>query len=77
MARKTARLVEELTVAEWQPSPKTDADAECEFRYQPDGWGKAYRFVALRYARNRYEARKEEQYQLFADHGVYLSGFCD
>ena len=36
-ARKTARLVEQLRQAEWKPSPKTDADAECEFRYQPDG----------------------------------------
>ena len=47
-ARKTSRLVEELRQAEWKPSPKTDADAECEFRYQPDGWSKPYRFVALR-----------------------------
>ena len=29
-ARKTARLVEELRQAEWKPSPKTDADVECE-----------------------------------------------
>jgi hypothetical protein len=35
-ARKTARLVEELRQAEWKPSPKTDADQECEFRYQPE-----------------------------------------
>ena len=34
--RKTSRLVEELRQAAWQPSPKTDGDAECEFRYQPD-----------------------------------------
>jgi hypothetical protein len=47
-ARKTSRLVEELRQAQWKPSPKTDADAECEFRYQPDGWSKPYRFVALR-----------------------------
>src|SRR5881396_256354 len=46
-ARKTARLVEALRQAEWKPSPKTDADAECEFFYQPDGWSKPYRFVAL------------------------------
>src|SRR5713226_5316426 len=39
-ARKTARLVEELRQAEWKPSPKTDAGWECEFRYQPDVWGK-------------------------------------
>src|ERR1017187_6269170 len=31
-ARKTSRLVEELRQAEWKPSPKTDGDAECEFR---------------------------------------------
>jgi hypothetical protein len=48
-ARKTARLVEELHQAEWKPSPKTDAEAECEFYYQPDGWSRPYRFVALRY----------------------------
>src|SRR6202050_914313 len=46
-ARKTSRLVDELRQAEWKPSPKTDGDAECEFRYQPDGWSKPYRFVAL------------------------------
>jgi hypothetical protein len=66
-ARKTARLVEELCQAEWKPSPKTDADAECEFRYQPDGWRQPYRFVALRYERPReeMEAQEAEQYQLF------------
>src|SRR5580700_5365568 len=30
-ARKTARLIEELKVAEWKPSPQTDADGQCEF----------------------------------------------
>ena len=24
--------------AEWKPSPKTDAEEECEFDYQPEGW---------------------------------------
>ena len=67
-ARKTPRLVEELRQAHWKPSPKTDADAECEFRYQPEGWGKPYRFVALRYEKTREEMEAEEtaQYQLFA-----------
>ena len=67
-ARKTSRLVEELRQAQWKSSPKTDADAECEFRYQPDGWSKPYRFVALRYEKPReeLEAEKAEQYQLFA-----------
>jgi hypothetical protein len=66
-ARKTARLVEELRQAEWKPSPKTDADAECEFLYQPDGWSKPYRYVALRKQKPReeMEAEETEQYQLF------------
>jgi len=66
-ARKTARLVEQLRQAEWKPSPKTDAEAECEFRYQPDGWRKPYRFVALRKEKPREEldAEDAEQYQLF------------
>jgi hypothetical protein len=66
-ARKTARLVEELRQAEWKPSRKTDADAECEFRYQPEGWSRAYRFIALRKAKPReeMEAEQPEQYQLF------------
>jgi hypothetical protein len=40
---------------------------ECEFRYQPQGWSKQYRFVALRYEKAREEAEEEEseQYQLF------------
>lgn len=66
-ARKTSRLVEQLRQAEWKASPKTDADAECEFRYQPQGWDKEYRFVALRYekAPEEVEAEESEQYQLF------------
>jgi hypothetical protein len=66
-ARKTARLVEELRQAAWKPSPKTDAEAECEFRYQPDGWSKPYRFIALRKEKPREEVEAEdaEQYQLF------------
>jgi hypothetical protein len=66
-AQKTARLVGQLRQAEWQPSPKTDADAQCEFRYQPEGWKKEYRFVALRYEKTREEVESEEaeQYQLF------------
>ena len=66
-ARKTSRLVEKLRQAEWQPSLKTDANEECEFLYQPDGWGKPYRFVALRKPKPReeLEAEEAEQYQLF------------
>jgi hypothetical protein len=67
LVNQTSRLVEELRQAEWKPSPKTDGDAECEFRYRPDGWSKAYRFVALRYEKTREEmtAEETEQYQLF------------
>lgn len=76
-ARKTSRLVEQLEKAEWKPSKKTDADEQCEFVYQPEGWGKAYRFVALRYDKAEQEkekknkkdkkrdANQDEQYQLF------------
>jgi hypothetical protein len=67
VARKTARLVERLNQATWRPSPNTDADAECEFLYQPQGWGRACRFVALRYEKEPEEPEPGEtvQYQLF------------
>ena len=66
-ARKTSRLVEQLRQADWKPSKETDADDECEFRYQPDGWKKQYRFVALRYekAPEEVDPNESEQYQLF------------
>jgi hypothetical protein len=65
-ARKTARLVDELKGADWKRSRRTDADEECEFFYQPQGWGKAYRFIALRYEKKRAKQTGEpEQYQLF------------
>jgi len=70
--------VEQLENAEWKPSKQTDADEECEFTYQPQGWAKPYRFLALRYdkaARERSNDKKKnkkkpavneaEQYQLF------------
>src|SRR5947208_1302393 len=64
VARKTPRLLEELQKAHWQPSPKTDADEQCEFWYQPEGWGQAYRFIALRYLKE--DQTPKPQYQLFA-----------
>jgi len=73
-AQKTPRLVEELKAACWTGSPRTDADGQCEFRYQPEGWGKAYRFVALRYHKKPQPKQKREQpeqYQLF-DTPAYL-----
>ena len=72
VARKTARLLAELNAAQWKPSPKTDADAECEFSYQPDGWKQEFRFVALRYDQTASSAEDApaEQYQLFANESV-------
>jgi hypothetical protein len=66
-AQKTSRLVEELKAARWTGSPRTDADGQCEFRYQPQGWETAYRFVALRYQKKPKpkELGQPEQYQLF------------
>ena len=66
-ARKTSRLIDELKAAQWTGSPKTDADGQCEFRYQPEGWSKAHRFIALRYIKKKQapSAEKPEQYQLF------------
>ena len=49
VARKTPRLVDELQAATWKGSKDTDADFECEFGYQAEGWDKAFRFVGLRY----------------------------
>ena len=67
VARKTARLMEELKSAHWKRSPRTDADEQCEFYYQPTGWEHACRFIALRYEKERQPAEGEqsEQYQLF------------
>jgi hypothetical protein len=62
VASKTSRLREELEKARWRPSPKTDADEQCEFRYQPEGWEKDYRFIALRYEKK--DEAPREQYQL-------------
>lgn len=65
VARKTSRLLERLQTADWKPSPKTDADEQCEFRYQPEGWDQAYRFIALRYQKKEKGLQEREQYQLF------------
>jgi hypothetical protein len=66
VARKTSRLLERLQTADWKPSPKTDAEQQCEFRYQPEGWGQANRFVALRYKKKEEKSPQErEQCQLF------------
>src|SRR5712664_3946524 len=66
-ARKTSRLVDELKAADWKRSPRTDADGQCEFRYQPEGWAKAHRFIAVRYEKKLEPSKADEpeQYQLF------------
>jgi len=69
VARKTSRLLGELVAAERKPSPDTDANEQCEFWYQPNGWGKAYRFLALRYEKDPNDEEESDdvvQYQLFA-----------
>lgn len=65
VASKTSRLLERLQTADWKPAPKTDANAQCEFWYQPEGWGQAYRFVALRSKKKEKSPQGREQYQLF------------
>jgi hypothetical protein len=66
-ARKTCRLVDELKASSWTGSPKTDADAQCEFPYQPEGWSQEHRFIALRYIKKKRPATEGTpgQYQLF------------
>ena len=41
--------------------------ASASFAYEPEGWGNAYRFIALRYEKEPRprEAGEPEQYQLF------------
>ena len=60
VARKTAAMLRQLRQAEWKPSPNTDADFECEFRYKPDGWNQEFRFVALRYDDSEEDGGDEE-----------------
>jgi hypothetical protein len=44
---------------------KTDADGQCEFWYQSEGWAKPYRFIALRNKKKEKSEKQREQYQLF------------
>ena len=60
-----------------EPSPHSDADAQCEFRYQPQGWAQACRFLALRYEKEP-AAGAAEQYQLFANlHLVFVTNLAE
>ncbi len=65
VARKTPRLVDELQAATWRRSKDTDADFECEFAYQPEGWDKEFRFVGLRYDQREPDSNNPEQMGFF------------
>jgi hypothetical protein len=41
VSSSSSRLVDELNAADWKRSPQTDADGQCEFTYQPDGFGRS------------------------------------
>jgi len=49
-------------------SPRTDADGQCQFQYQPTGWPRAYRFLALRYQ------KKPEPVTVAAEKGAISAG---
>lgn len=65
VARKTPRLVDELQAATWKHSKNTDADFECEFAYQPEGWDKPFRFVGLRYDQREPDSNNPDQMGFF------------
>jgi hypothetical protein len=82
VARKTNPLIARLTAATWVPSPGTDADAQCQFDYQPQGWPRPYRFIALRYeVPPDTPPEPVEQYQLFATaaytYRVFVTNFTN
>src|SRR5207302_1876546 len=45
------------------PSAEAGAGGQCQFPYSAEGWGKAYRFIALRYLKK--DETPKPQYQLF------------
>ena len=57
-ARKTVAPDRRTEGGQWTGSPKTDADGQCEFRYQPEGWSQAHRFIALRYIKKKSERHR-------------------
>lgn len=65
VARKTDRLLGELQAATWRRSSDTDADFECQFSYQPEGWEREYRFVGLRYDQPEPDSADPDQIGLF------------
>jgi DDE family transposase len=67
-ASKTAPVKQRLEAAEWKPARRADCDGETEFMYQPHGWKRACRFIALRYRKKKPAVQPKgapEQYELF------------
>ena len=60
-ADKTTALVRKLEEADWKKW--TGTAGVCQFQYEPMGWGRPRRFVAVRY---RLAEEPSNQYQLFA-----------
>ena len=67
----------QLQAAAWKPSPQTDADEQCEFWYQPEGWGKAYRFIALRYRKHDQKPEERRAISTVRHPAIPLSGVRD
>jgi hypothetical protein len=75
VAPKTTRLVDELRAAKRHHSRHTDADFECEFSYQPEGWDGEFRFVGLRYDQPEPDAADPDQMDLFDGHSCRFRVF--
>ena len=75
VARKTPRLLEELGKADWRPSRKTDADEQCEFRYQPEGWGEGLSLPCSALSEKGRDAARAVS--VICQREVHLSRFCD
>jgi hypothetical protein len=67
VAQKTSALVRALEAADWKKW--AGSGGVCEFGYQPEGWNRMRRFVAVRHA---VEQEGSDQYPLFAtEHWKY------
>ena len=76
VARKTARLIDQLQAVDWKPLPKTDADEQCEFLYQPEGWGQGSPLPGAALCQGR-RGRRSGAIPTLRYTGVHLSGFRD
>jgi hypothetical protein len=64
-----------LQTADWQPSPRTDSDFECQFSYRPEGWDREYRFVGLHDDELEPDADNPDQIGLFDGMACRYRGF--